>query len=540
MFQLSKFGTPRLAEEWCQARAAAGLLKRYIVALLAASFLSLFYFSAYDSAGASLAPATTDAGAHVSGAPGRATDSAAPGASPEVSPAPVHGAHPPPTYRQLLLKGSVVISISILWFMTFIVANDIKGVWEKDERLRPHLQTVTLARSLMIFGSILPAIPFTMRSTYEPTVFVMALVAIFVAAEHYGGLRESQQELEEKTDGIVTQLARKTKDITDQIGLVLNADGLAEWRAEIYGRYSKAFRRIDAVIRYFDIDETWWRCARSETPWEDYQKLCAHEPDTLLNALDACKANVQFVCDFPMPYRGDQWPSNLQRAQYFRNFMGLAFNLVVFEEVRRRRDLKKRKAQNDKDPASRFFPYARIIISHAPSWMHVIDDVVYQVIERGSAEDATVRLLTQGATDTNARIAMNEWARRNVRQFAHRGARAEEYVCTVLRYQATKKSPVYANACLNAEILRIILMDLGMGDFINMPNGEFRILELGETRRAANERRSSLLIKREDAENACVRIFVELLAQRMSKEVLAVSAPAIQVPKVQDLIYEVM
>jgi xanthine/uracil permease len=84
-------------------------------------------------------------------------------------------------------------------------------------------------KSLFGLLALVPVWPFVlaMHEEYEPTVFVMALVAIFVAAEHYGGLTENVETLEEKTTALQNRL-----------GAVLNADGLNEWHA-----YGPAFRR---------------------------------------------------------------------------------------------------------------------------------------------------------------------------------------------------------------------------------------------------------------------------------------------------------
>jgi hypothetical protein len=520
----------------------------YVAPLYLACFLSLSYFVKYASTGvkptsnatlfSEVSSLITDlengrkdafdaARALFTGKPyGFATEPK------EVQPTP----HSPQTIAQLLLKISVVVCISILWFTTFLIANDIKNVWERSwERQRylwipgvPWIPWVPpLFKTILISASLLPAIPFvlSMRDAYEPAVFVMALVAIFMATEHYGGLQESRRELEEQTT-----------EIAGQIGAVLNADGLAQWRAEIYGLYKAAHRRVDAVIRYFDIDADWWLCAGSDDPWAKYVKFSKGNPDSLLDALDASKANIQFICDFPMPIDESQSSSETQRADYFRKLLGMAFNLVVFEQVRRDR---RPKSEPGKPEPSPFFPYARVIISHAPSWMHVIDDIVYQVIERGSAQDSTVRRLTHGAIDPDARFDMSEWARRNVRQFAHRGGRAEEYICAVLRYQAIK---LYRDedAKLNRATLKAILDGLGMKDFLNLPNPEFKVLGNGESMHGPNTSGKPPLMFRHEAEDLCTSVFLQLLTFRMSPEVLGVSVVRQVDLTVRNLIYEVM
>lgn len=581
----------RLAIAMTQVEAVAQLLWRYILALAVATFLSLSYFSKYESAGPGSAEAPTIQGAVVSMVKGLVTESAAAGNAlrilltatprgvPEETPPPAEAPHAPQKLDQLLLKVCVVISLTFLWFYTFGATHDITGAWKSKPFFVRHSMALPAIRRAMVFVSLLPAVPFilSMRGAYEPAVFVMALVAILVAAEHYGGLRESKQELEEKTNDIVArlektgneiieklektagtlnaQLVEKTTDITRQLGTMLNADGLAEWRSQIYDKYRKAFRRIDAVVRFFDIDAYWWYCAPSAAPWVDYVNLCRKDPDTLFNTLSACEANIQFVCDFPMPFVG-ALPDKAQRAKYFRSFLGLAYTLVVFEKVRRERDEEKANRPQSSDVTSRFFPYARVIVSNAPTWMHVIDDVVYQVIERGAVEYASVRELSLGAIDPRTSVALNEWARRNVRQFAHRGARAEEQVCTVLRYQALKERSA-VDPFLHEVTLAKLLTGLGMDAFLELANDEFRIVKESETKKAQVEqdgdqqesadkkdkedkRRGLLLLSETDATNACVRIFTEFLLQRMSADVLAVHGAKTETPRVSDLIYEVM
>ena len=74
-----------------------------------------------------------------------------------------------------IVKSLAVVCISILWFRTF------------------RLSALARWRRWLVALSVLPAIVFAlaMQAAYEPAVFVMALVAIYVAAEHYSGLREA-------------------------------------------------------------------------------------------------------------------------------------------------------------------------------------------------------------------------------------------------------------------------------------------------------------------------------------------------------------
>jgi hypothetical protein len=238
--------------------------------------------------------------------------------------------HAKQTREVSLFKTWIVLFISALWFCTFLTANHATQWWNRVGwaifsprfgHVRENLATGTRTRrpgmdarsshqdhagagevinarrvikvSLTIF-SIVPVAPFmvAMHQEYEPAVFVMALVAIFVAAEHYGGLTETEHDLRDST-----------RQLQQRLSIVLDADGLNEWRTEVYQLYSTAKYRIDAVIRSFDIDELWWKCANEEDPWETYRNACLHDNATLLFNLRQSKADVQFVADLPMRAR---------------------------------------------------------------------------------------------------------------------------------------------------------------------------------------------------------------------------------------------
>jgi hypothetical protein len=341
------------------------------------------------------------------------------------------------------------------------------------------------------FVALLPAIPFilAMYNAYEPAVFVMALVAIYVAAEHYGGLVYTEHELKTRTD-----------ELKSTMGTVLDADGLNAWRTEVYDLYGKATRRIDAVIRTFDIDVDWWKCAKSKDPWHEYSDRCKAGSGeyTLLHVMAKSEAKVQFVVDLPLP-PSEMKCSTPEKGKFFEDLLGLAWYVVVFDlAFAQRKELREKQEPRGRTPAS-----LHVKVARAPSWMHVIDDeTVYQLIERPTAGTSTVRQLTYSMTDPAAKRALTGWARESVRRFADRGGRAEEYVFSVLRYGALQLGRG------DSSPLEDILNKLGMGEYLSEPKADFRILEPGVGGARA---RGPMLISADEAQSLCLAVFKKLI-----------------------------
>lgn len=428
--------------------------------------------------------------------------------------------HPAQTKSEAVFKSLIVIVLSMLWFRTFTLSTRFK-LWS---RALPAAPTAPVSRRrqlltplhewkpqhvnmLVVALSLIPAIFFalSMVGVYEPSVLVMALTAIYVAAEHYCTLETTQEKLEatawelrvsarrnmeklEQTGNLLSHDLSNTKDrleateekissgvseLEKQVHILLNADGLALSREKLYAEYRQARERIDAVVRHFDIDEVWWRC-REDDPWGDYLEQSKKAgSSSFLNVLtdQMCTARILFVSDLPMPTSAgaSQGAAKAEpRAQYFRNLMGLAWQLAVLAHVREWRKNKKITA------------YVRVVISDAPSWMHVVGTRTFQIIERGNLSHTTIRSLecnvTANQTDT-AQIRLSDWARRNVRQFAFRGCSGEEYLLATLSY-AARLAWRYEDEPLSGrgEALGVILNKLGLDDYLKS-NDDFSIVE---------------------------------------------------------------
>lgn len=439
--------------------------------------------------------------------------------------------HPPQELPASLFKVLVVVVISLLWFCTFVFANNFKRGFTTWRHARSPFQIARYRRKyqqawlrqvhagappapsharrwrertgfdwvpgglkfLLGLLSMLPPLIFvvTMHTAYEPAVFMMALVAIFVAAEHYSGLREAEHELKARTD-----------ELKRTMGTVLDADGLYQWKNEVYDLYGKATKRVDAVIREFDIDPEWWKCAGSRDPWDQYRTRCALSSgaDTLLSVLTRTRAKVRFVSDQPLELLVHVFVAPApERKVFFRDLLGLSWQLVVFDMAYQARFAKAR-AMRDQ---------LRIKISRAPSWMHVVDDTVFQVIERGKEGNATVRQLTYSITDVKERRALSGWAKNSVRRFAQRGGRAEEYVFSVLRYAVLRMKHTEDHRLPLPELLNL----LGMQDYLNEPKPDF-LLDSNPSDQPLNR---SVLLSRSDAQTLCTAVFQELIDRRLGR-----------------------
>lgn len=495
--------------------------------------------------------------------------------------------HPVPTTAAALLKMSLVIALSFLWFYAFSAAAETK-VWHEQSQKRPvdlsrparftlglplggrdaYWVAMGVFRVFPVFPSALFVI--SMQYAYEPAVFMMALVAIFVAAEHYSGLHETEhklnrqtvelgetlkdgtQNLQAKTRKLTRTLARRTRLLnrslqnntaelskalkertedlkkgTDRLesamGLILDADGLQQWRSNVYSLYGQAKQRIDAVYRHFDIDSEWWTVPEgAPNPWAQYQVDCKSRT-SLWAALCNTSAKVQFIAEVPftsiprpidstwrrqvVPETSDEKGARARR-EFFRSLLGLTWNIVVFcHAYAEKKQLRSGAEDKSSDPpkSSRAPQPLRVKLTRAPFWMHVVDERVFQLIERSPVSHSTVRELTLNIHEPHP---LSDWARDNVRWAAQRGGRAEEFVITVLRYAALKLG------CSENEPLELapVLNALGMSDWLNGYKEEFYIFDQTHPDRPADPRFGHrIMLTRSAAEERCLAVFQEFL-----------------------------
>jgi hypothetical protein len=195
----------------------------------------------------------------------------------------------------------------------------------------------------------------------QPAIFVMALVGIYVAAEHYNGLVQHEKQVD---------------ILKSHMETLNNAFGIVQGRRELYRAYSEPGTDITAVVRLFDIDPVWWSCnADSDVSvWSEYEN---HTELTFYNALLRGKRpSVTFVSDMPLPAVHEE--SDLEKADRFGHLLGLVWQCVVFSHLR------------DAMPSP--VTSLRIRISFTYKWIHVVDDNVYQLVDL--QDGATLRNLT--------------------------------------------------------------------------------------------------------------------------------------------------
>ncbi len=425
--------------------------------------------------------------------------------------------HPQPTRNQTYFQILNVILTSLLWFQCFITIGYYK-LWRKGsvkkersgEKFKRYVAS-TFTHAILKGLSLLPPIIFmlSMTEAYQPAVFVMAMVAIFVAAEHYGGLRETEKKLDENVD-----------KLSEKLETILNADGLDTWKKTLYEDYRAAKNRIDAIIRHFDIDEDWWKL--NSDPWSAYIKASRKNSDTLLYALGSkeSEASVQFVSGISIPtfYRDPN-----EQAHYFRELLGLTWQLVVLSEARHMRDDRR----PSYDPKAKE-KYLRIKIAPAPFWMHVVDDEVNQIIERVPINQSTVRKLSCAPGTIDEKQPLRDWARRNIRRTAHRGGLGEEYVCSTLSLAAMHNKIPYSCE-LSGETLTTLLKSLGMNEY----------LKSGLDFRIENNDKQTPSIRCQE-QHLCEAIFSRFLENYCTTCITLDARRSTAHPRVCDLVMEIL
>jgi hypothetical protein len=415
-----------------------------------------------------------------------------------------HQSHPSITWPEAIVQMAVSVAICLTWFLGFRAARQTHAVNESQSLpalTRPfHRLSRTPWQFLLLLSA--PALLFAvaMREQYNPAVFVMALAAIFVAAEHYSSIAEAKDDIARangeltSTVSLLTATKQELTENRKSIDMLLNDDGLPKWKGHVYKDYLAATDRIDAVIRIFDIDDTWWQL---DGDWDQYKASNDDDNPTLFHALTSPGAGkvrtdcVQFVAELPVPDIAGA-PVESAQAEAFESLFGLTWWLVVLEHVRRARALAM-PPTSASTPGPR--PFIAIRMASSPSWMHAIDDKVYQVIERPEPYPATVRSLSGAFRTPSQNQRLRQWAHDDVRHTARRGCDGEEYLCAVLRLVGLASAGVAESNPLTADYLTPILKKLGMVAWLDKKHA-----------RSDRERRERL----------CVQVFLSFAHQRVA------------------------
>ncbi|MFL9922347.1 hypothetical protein PQR75_45305 [Paraburkholderia fungorum] len=353
------------------------------------------------------------------------------------------GGHPGPDLPIGLTQILGVVSISFLWFNTFVL---------DDWRYTVAAGMITVLFVLAMFNS------------YQPAVFVAALVAIFAAAEHFESLTKQSQWLNTLID--------KTLQVANSSQLSLNDAGQKLFTQYVHGAYLRA-DTIYAVLRYHEIDPNWMRHAHEDLnaawEWYDGLKLSPKKEDRTITFLQSLTAprelpdlveggpgksrvtSAYFVTAMPFPGAAE-WPSETEkrrRAEMFENLVGLAWECRVLRTVR--------KEVGNHDAVGMW-------VSRPLTWIHATNKEVWQVIKRGRFENSTVLKIADPAVtrlndlEKEMSDCIIEAGQAEIRLYLQRGAPAEEYLTSILIYASESN----VGAQLDADMISSILKKLGL------------------------------------------------------------------------------
>jgi hypothetical protein len=249
-------------------------------------------------------------------------------------------------------------------------------------------------------------------------IFVLALAAIYVAAEHYSSL--------ERQGNIVRRQELATDKLEWQLGSLSNALGTPYSQKVIFKAYAKTASEtvqpgIYAIYKYPDIDSKWWS-SDVKNVWAKYFSI---QGETLFYSVRKGKRKkiLFVVTEVPLSLKGKAGDGGLS----FSKFIGIAWYWICLDEA----------AKND--PNAEY----DIMVANTSNWVHVVDNQVYQLI--GTPPDnLRVRDLNfdtnmiaygkgkrvDGAEEAGKNLV--KWAITNIVRFAERGVPAEEHLHSVL------------------------------------------------------------------------------------------------------------
>ncbi|RKE25889.1 hypothetical protein B0G76_7454 [Paraburkholderia sp. BL23I1N1] len=425
--------------------------------------------------------------------------------------------HALPDFQKGVFQILAVVAVSWLWFSTF----KLKSFKDRTLRYKASAFIVTV---MFIFG---------MFPSYQPAVFVAALVAIFVAAEHYHSLSTQTEQLNAMLDKVV-HIANSTQ-------LSLNTAGLAIFMEKVYGAYSRA-DTVHAIVRDHSIEVEWWAMANAEyksastttdksvsgvaptrspaidndwlkSVWDQYKTdREATKPKRKLTVFHAlteardikvvdvdsgqCHYKKQrgvsaafFVSSMPLP-GSSEWLDYVKedrQAKLFEDLLGLAWECINLDEVREFLGLD--------DSIGEW-------ISRPLSWMHATDREVWQVIKREELSDSNVLAvadLSEDRSNMMDRVMSRktiELSQSEIRLYVQRGVPAQEYLCSVLCFAMTESSGTNVDG--QPSQIAFALEKLGLSQWLDLPEN---------------------MPDREACKAVCVGIFVDFIRRFAQKQV---------------------
>lgn len=99
------------------------------------------------------------------------------------------------TITQSLIQISAVLLLATWWFCAYLPKSFFRN-------------SATAWTWILLLWSLISAalLAVAMRDEYNPAVFFMGLAAIFVAAEHFGGLEQQERGLEQQEESLSNQM----------------------------------------------------------------------------------------------------------------------------------------------------------------------------------------------------------------------------------------------------------------------------------------------------------------------------------------------
>jgi len=241
----------------------------------------------------------------------------------------------------------------------------------------------------------------------EPAIFVMAVVAIYVAAEHYASLDKQRKNLRWVTE-----------ELGKQVFSIQNALGSRDGRHRLYAEYSQFAvgdpapwehgHPVHAIVRHLDIDEDWLRAEG----WDDY--MASQRTTSLVAALrhgGRRRLRIVTALETPLARSPD---SDVDTADRFQHFMGLLWHWLALRKLQTE--------QADFD--------FRIAIAETPHWVHVVNRKVLQVAG-AYPHDLRIRDITLDIGDMAPRV--EAWVRDDIETRCANGQRAEACIADTLQ-----------------------------------------------------------------------------------------------------------
>ncbi|SAK43753.1 hypothetical protein AWB79_00721 [Caballeronia hypogeia] len=295
------------------------------------------------------------------------------------------------------------------------------------------------------------------RDHRDAAVFLMAIVAIFVAAEHFVSLSNAVHAIE-SVNTIAENLGRTAAVLSTEVTSIRNALGKEYSQSILYSHYAKdwepPYGGIYAVYHLLDIDKKWHESMASARGWDKYFTPDGHPEGLYAALIRGRRPEILIITD--MRHRASQLTSrnalltNDEIAKDFLRLMGLIWYVMVVRTAAT--NLRKTLDTN----------YA-IRVVKASTWMHVVDKKVFQVF--GTEPDSIyLRELTMEIKrvpeDTTPDLVA--WATKEIKREANRGVRATDYICSSLCHALLMKGIYHSEYPLDPGTINKLLSQLGL------------------------------------------------------------------------------